>query len=123
VETKFTGPAIKEFLAEFGRLKGADISPEEATKTAAIRRADFISGLGTLEGLIGTAVDLNNQGKPFSSLEATLEELSGFSAESLNKVAPMSLLLERGLLVLVGDKEKIVPQLEGLDLPAPEEVK
>jgi hypothetical protein len=40
----------------------------------------------------------------------------------LNRLAPSTVPLDRALLVLVGDREAILPQLEGLDLPAPEEL-
>jgi zinc protease len=62
-------------------------------------------------------------GKSFSSLAKTLDELPSFDAASLNGLAPSLLPLEKSLLVLVGDKTLILSQIEGLGLPTPEEVK
>jgi zinc protease len=123
VEASVTGASLREFLKEFKRLTPGDITPEEASKTAAVRRFNTISSLGTLEGLVGTAKDLFIQGKPFSSLGTTLDELSTFDATSLNTLAPNMLPLEKSLLLLVGDKNLILGQLEGLGLPQPEDAK
>ena len=123
VEASVTGASLREFLGEFKRLTPGDITPEEASKTAAVRRFNTISSLGTLEGLVATAQDLYLKGKPFSSLSTTLDELVTFDATSLNALAPSMLPLEKSLLVLVGDKNLILGQLEGLGLPEPENVK
>ncbi len=123
VEASVTGASLIEFLKEFKRLSGGDITPDEASKTAAVRRFNTISSLSTLDGLIGSAEDLYAQGKPFSSLGTTLDELASFDAASLNAVAPSLLPLEKSLLVLVGDKDLILGQLTDLGLPEPELVK
>lgn len=123
VEEGVTGASLREFLNEFKRLSPGDITPEEANKTAAVRRFNTIASLGTLEGLIGTAKDLFVQGKTFASLGTTLDELSKFDAANLNTLAPNMLPLEKSLLVLVGDKNLILVQLEGLGLPQPEDAK
>jgi zinc protease len=123
VEAGVTAASLREFLTEFKRLTPGDITPEEASKTAAVRRFNTISSLGTLEGLIATAQDLYLQGKTFSSLASTLDELNMFDATSLNALAPSMLPLEKSLLVLVGDKNLILGQLEGLGLPQPEDAK
>jgi zinc protease len=123
VEASVTGASLREFLTEFKRLTPGDITPEEASKTAAVRRFNTIASLGTLEGLVGTAQELFVQGKPFASLSTTLDELNGFDAANLNTISPSLLPLEKSLLVLVGDKNLILAQLEGLGLPQPEDAK
>jgi zinc protease len=123
VEEGVTGASVREFLNEFKRLTPGDITPEEASKTAAVRRFNTIASLGTLEGLVGNAQSLYVQGKSFASLGTTLDELSSFDAPSLNALAPNMLTLEKSVLVLVGDKNLILGQLEGLGLPQPEDAK
>ncbi len=123
VESSVTGASVREFLNEFKRLAPGDISTEEASKTAAVRRFNTISSLGTLEGLVGNAQELYAQGKSFASLGTTLDELISFDASSLNALAPNMLNLEKSVLVLVGDKNLILAQLEGLGLPQAEDVK
>jgi predicted Zn-dependent peptidase len=123
VEVSVTGASLREFLNEFKRLSSGDITPEEASKTAAVRRFNTISSLGTLDGLVSTAQDLYSNGKPFSSLGLILDELVTIDASSLNALAPSLLPLEKSLLVLVGDKNLILGQLEGLGLPEPEDAK
>jgi zinc protease len=123
VEASVTGASLREFLNEFKRLTPGDITTDEASKTSAVRRFNTISSLGTLEGLVDNAQVLYVQGKPFSSLGTTLDELSTFDATSLNALAPNMLNLEKSVLVLVGDKNLILGQLEGLGLPQPEDAK
>jgi hypothetical protein len=48
--------------------------------------------------------------------------ISTTTAADLNALAGSAIPLERGVLVLLGDKQKILEELKGLDLPAPVEV-
>jgi zinc protease len=123
VEASVTGASLRELISEFKRLTPGDITTDEASKTAAVRRFNTISSLGTLEGLVANAQDLYLQGKTFASLGATLDELTTFDATSLNALAASMLPLEKSLLVLVGDKNLILAQLEGLGLPQAEDTK
>ena len=122
VEQSVTGVALKEFLLEFKRLQTADFTPEEAKRAAATRQNDTLSALGTIDGLLATAIDRASRGSSLAGLGSDLTALAGFDAKALNDLAPSALKLENSVLVLVGDKAKIMPQLEGLGLPAPETV-
>jgi len=55
--------------------------------------------------------------RPFSELGEELNALASVGESDLNRLAYAALPLEKAVLVLVGDKEQILPQLEGLELP------
>jgi zinc protease len=123
VEQSVTGAALKEFLGEFARLKQGDFTADEAKRASGTRLNGIIANLSSLEGLLATAVDQRSRGSSLSGLSQSINQFSNFDASALNQLAPNALPLEQSVLVLVGDKAKILPQLEGLGLPTIEEVK
>ncbi|MGV3616501.1 MAG: M16 family metallopeptidase [Fimbriimonas sp.] len=123
VRADVTGPSIKEFLNEFKRLGGGDVTDPEAGKAASTRRSELVETMGSLTGLLGVAAGYELNGRPFSALGEDLKKLGSLTAKDLNTLAPNALPLDRGLLILVGDKATILKQVEGLGLPTPVEVK
>jgi len=123
VRSDVTGPSITEFLAEFKKIRTGDITDEEAGKAASSRRADIVASLGSLQGLLSTAIGYEMVGRPFTAVAEDLRTLGSLKAADLNKLANEGVPVERGVLVLVGDKATILKQLEGLGLPTPVEVK
>ncbi|MBB6097464.1 putative Zn-dependent peptidase [Deinobacterium chartae] len=122
VNADATGPALREFLAEFDRLRKGDISADETAKAALTRRSNIVTTLETLEGLTGSFANLETQGRPFSELQSDLEAYARTDAAALNAAAPEALPADRMVLVLVGDRSVIEQGLQGLNLPAPEVV-
>ncbi len=123
VRSDVTGAAIREFLAEFKRLRSGDITEEEAAKAAATRRSDVVDSLSSLQGLLSVAISYELNGRPFSDLGRDLTAMSALTSADLNPLAAQAIPFEQGVLVLVGDKAVILKQLSGVDLPTPEEVK
>lgn len=123
VRADVTGASIKEFLSEFKRINAGDITDVEAGKAASSRRADLVQSLSGLSGVLATAAGYEQNGRPFTALNEDIKSLSSISAAQLNAMGKSVATLDRGLLVLVGDKATILKQLEGLGLPAAIEVK
>ena len=82
---------------------------------------DMIQSFSGLNGILATASVLVRNGRPFSDLGTELAQVAKISQEDLNTLARKALPMDGALLVLVGDKKAILPQLEGLSLPAPVE--
>ena len=122
VRTDVTGESVREFLNEFRGIRGANISDEETRKARSSGRMDMIQSFSGLRGIIGAASTLARNGRPFSDLGQELAAVARVSRDDLNGIANEAVPLEQSLLVLVGDKAEILPQLEGLDLPAPVEL-
>jgi len=115
VEAAVTGAAIGEFLKEFARLQAADISASEAGKARETARNDTVARLESLSGLIGGVTPYLVGGVPVATANAELEAIQRATDATLNKIAPTSVRLKEGVLVLVGDKDLILEQLK---LPA-----
>ncbi len=122
VQAQVTGPALREFLHEFEKLRGADISVEEAAKAKSTQRQELVASLAGLDGLLTTAMDLEAEGLGFDELERRMQGFAAIEAAALNGIAKRSVTLEAASLLLVGDRAVILAQLDGLPLPAPVEV-
>jgi zinc protease len=121
VQAEHTGEALKEFLKEFERIRGGDISKDEAAKARETNRVEFVESFQGLRGILGTAEELEEVGLPFTTIGDDLAKLKGVSEADLNSQIKAAIPLENGLLVLVGDKKTVMEQLKGLQLPTPSE--
>ncbi|MFN0012604.1 MAG: M16 family metallopeptidase [Phycisphaerales bacterium] len=119
VKADTTGAALKEFMAEFDRIKKGDISADEAGKAAKTVRTNLIQSFGTLRGTLGVAQGLLSAGAKWDSVAADYAKASTVTPEQLNALAGPSLELDKGVLVLVGDKALILEQIKGLAIEQP----
>ena len=122
VQTEHTGEALKEFLAEFRRLRKGDVSKEEASKSRETNRIARIQSFQGLSGILNTAALLEQNGLLFSQLGDDLNVIGATTEAELNKLAGPAIPLEQSVLVLVGDKQSILEQLKNSELPAPVEM-
>ena len=122
VRADVTGASVGEFLKEFRRIRGGDISDVEARKARSSRRMGMIQSFAGLGGILGTAATLVRNGRPFSDIGDELQAVASVTESDLNRLAYNAVPLEKGLLLLVGDKKLILEQLAGLDLPEPVEL-
>ena len=122
VTAKVTGASLREFLSEFSRLSGGDVTPEEVGKARDIVKNGAVQGFSGLSGILATATNYAELGAPFETLGADLVAQSSLDAAALNAAAKTAIALDRGVLVLVGDKAAVLPQLKNLGLSAPIEV-
>lgn len=113
VRADVTGASLKEFFNEFDRMSGGDITDEEAAKAISIQRTETIQAMGTLSGLLGVAADYDFVGRPFGDISQDLSLLSKLTVSDLNGLAKTAIPVQKGVLVLVGDKATILKQLEG----------
>jgi predicted Zn-dependent peptidase len=122
VRADVTGASLAEFLKEFSSLRSGNVSPEEGGKARAARRMDLMESFAGLEGILSSATALIINDRPFSGLAEDLQLMNKASPEQLNRQAYDAVPLEKGLLVLLGDKDVIRAQLAGLELPPPREL-
>ncbi|MFH1279119.1 MAG: pitrilysin family protein [Candidatus Eisenbacteria bacterium] len=120
VQAEVTGAALGEFFKEFDNIRGGDITPEEARKTRETNRMDTVQSFQGLGGLVGTAMQFEFLGRPFAAIGDDLGAMARITEGDLNALAAKTVPLDRGLLVLVGDKDVILEQIRDLDLPAAE---
>ncbi len=122
VTAKDTGAAVKEFLAEFRRVATGDVSAEETGKARGLVTNAAVGAFSGLSGIVGTATGYLDLGAPFETLARDLTAMEKTDAAALNAAAKTAIPLDRTVLVLVGDKATILPQLKDAGLPAPVEV-
>ena len=122
VRADATGASVGEFLKEFSAIRGGDISGEEAGKARAAGRMDMIQSFAGLRGILRAATTLVRNNRPFSDLGEELKAIAAVRKSDLNRLTYGAVPLEKGLLVLVGDKKLVLEQLKGLELPTPVEL-
>lgn len=125
VQVDQSGPSIAEFLTEFEKLRGGDVSEFELSKSSASQRQRTVEQLAGLNGLLGAAIRFELLGLPLGRLAEELDAMAHATAEELNDLAPVT--IAPTLLVLVGDAEAVLPQIAALraewgDLPEVERV-
>jgi zinc protease len=121
VQAEVTGEALKEFMKEFASIRGGDISDEEVNKARASFRTDLVQDYENLGAVLQSAVTLLRNGRPFDGPAADLKA-SAVDAQELNALAHDAVPLEQGVLILVGDRQTILDQIQGLGLPKPVEL-
>ena len=122
VRADVTGESLKEFFKEFKRIRGGDISEEETVKARETLRTDVIQSFAGLNGVLQEAIERIGADIPYESLLRDMATMQAASTDELNKIAGPGIPLDNGVLVLVGDKKKILEQIKDLGLPAPIEV-
>lgn len=121
VQAEVTGAALKEFLAEFARIRSGDISEEEARKSRETNRIEIVQGFEGLDGVISTAEDHERKGRPFQTIAADLAAMNSVSETDLNGLSKTAVPIDNAVLVLVGDRKLIEEQIKELKLPKPEQ--
>ncbi|MCC6677387.1 MAG: insulinase family protein [Phycisphaerales bacterium] len=121
VKADTTGASLKEFMKEFDRLRGGDVSEQEAVKASETLRNSTVRGFQGLSGMLGAAAELVTSDLPFDTVSRDMEAMSKATASDLNTLARTALPIDRGVLVLVGDKAVILEQIKDLGLPQPVE--
>jgi predicted Zn-dependent peptidase len=119
VKADTTGAALKEFLAEFDRLRSGTVTAEEAGKARETIKADTVQEFAGLSGLLGAAAEPLAAGAPFATIGQDLKAMENVSEKELNGLAKAAMPIETGVLVLVGDRRLIMEQTKDLGLPAP----
>ncbi len=122
VRADVTGLALKEFLSELKRAASGDISAEEVQKARETYGNDTAESFGRLGGIVADAAELLIAGAPLDTTAADLKAALKAGVEGLNRAASANISLDRGVLVMVGDKKLILTQIKDLGLPMPIEV-
>lgn len=131
VKTDVTGPALAEFVAEFRRLGmmgtgSGDLTADEVLKAQRTIVSDTVRSFEGASGIVAVASALTRQGLGLDAIAQDLATVRGLDAAALNSASGSAMELGKGVLVIVGDRAKIMPQiaerLSELGLPQPVEV-
>jgi zinc protease len=119
VQSDKTGPAIVEFLAEFKRIRGGDVSKAEGEKARATVVAEIVQGFETLAGVTSSLATYAGYGQTPAAVARDLAAAQACSLAYLNELAATTVAAGRGVLVLVGDRKAIEAQWAVTGLPKP----
>jgi len=122
VRADVTGESIQEFLKELQGIRGGDVTDDEAGKARETLRTDTIQSFAGLGGVLAEAAERLSAGLPFESLNDDLAAMQSTAAKDLNQLAEQAIPLNKGVLVLVGDKKTVLEEIKELALPKPIEV-
>ncbi len=123
VQTRVTGPALAEFQREFAGLAGGDITEAELDKAARTVRFELETGGDTTNAAADQLTGLLRNGRPADAINRDLAALPGIDLATANALARSGLYRwEDLLIVLVGDKAEVLPQLAEAGFPAPQVV-
>jgi zinc protease len=116
VATEVTARAVEETLREVHLLRDSGANPDEVSASR-----DFLAGvlpleLQTTEQLAARLADLVVYGLPDDYFEHYPESILAVTAEDVQRVAREHLRPDRFAVVIVGDAEKISPDLEALGI-------
>ena len=118
VKADTTGASVRELLHEIGRVRGADITDAEGTKAQETVRTQIIQSLSGIHGPITATIPYLVAGKAPAQLAEDFAEIQRATAFEINRLAGPAIPIERGVLVLVGDKRLILEQIKDLHLGA-----
>jgi predicted Zn-dependent peptidase len=121
VRADATGDAVAEFLREFGRLSGGDVTDEDTGKARETLRTDVIQSFAGLNGIIRQAFERSVNKQPMETLHSDMKSMQAAGTSQLNELARTAVPLDKGVLVLVGDKKTILKELAELQPVGPAE--
>jgi zinc protease len=120
VQTAVTGAALTEFKKEFDLLASGNVSPEEMEKARRTVRFSLVSSTETTASLAEVLAEFAANGQPLDGMARELGALDAVTAEAINAEARSGLFdWSQLLIVIVGDKAAVLPQLKQAGFPDP----
>lgn len=119
VRSDATGEAIIEFLREFDRLSSGDITDGDVTKARESLRTDVIEAFSTLSGIIRLGFERVVNKEPVETLRVDVQSMETITAAQLNQLARTAIPLNKGVLVLVGDRNTIMKEIAEVNPDGP----
>jgi predicted Zn-dependent peptidase len=120
VQTKVTGPALKEFKNEFDGLATGNITADELEKAVRTVRFDLETAGDTTGAAADLVAGLLRNGRPIDALRRDLADIPATDLAAINGLATSGLYKWSDLLiVLVGDKTQVLSQLAEAGFPTP----
>jgi predicted Zn-dependent peptidase len=122
VKTEVTGAALKELLGEIRRALDEPLSRPEIDKGKALLAFDLVATLEHADAAAGGAAGIFLYGLPLDEFRTFVPRLDALDAALVQAAARKAVDPAALTVVIAGDAEKVLPQLEaaGLKLGPPE---
>jgi zinc protease len=116
IRTDVTGPAIQEILKEIQGMKDSPVTEAELARARGSRIQALPGRFETSNAVQGAMASLFTFGLPDDYFQTLPARLRAITSDDLTAVAKKHLIPERMLVVAVGDRAKIEPQIQALKL-------
>jgi zinc protease len=121
VRADVTGPAVRELFSELDRIRTSPLTSDELKMSKDFLMRSLPGGFETAEETTGKVSDLFTYQLPLDYYRAYPEKIDAVTSEQAASVALKYIHPENMILIAVGDKAKIQPEIERLNLGPIEE--
>jgi zinc protease len=112
VRTPVTGPSLKEFFYELGRIRDEVVSDKEIRDAKSFLTGVFPLQIETQEGLINRLVQIKMYDLPADYLQTYRDRINAVTASDIQRVARQYVQPDKAALVIVGDAAAIIDQVK-----------
>jgi zinc protease len=116
VRTDATGAAVKEVFSELGRIRDSDITPEELTASKTAFAQSLAGRFETTAQTAATMAELFVYDLPLNYYSTLPQNIAAVRAADVRRVAQTYLRPDTMVVVAVGDRAKIEPELKQLQV-------
>jgi zinc protease len=121
VRADVTGPAVHELFSELDRIRTSPLTPDELKMSKDFLMRSLPGGFETAEETTGKMSDIFTYQLPFDYYRTYPAKVDAVTSEQAASVALKYIHPENMILIAVGDKAKIQPDIEKLNLGLIEE--
>jgi zinc protease len=112
VRNEVTGDSLREFFYELNRIRDEKVSEQELSDAKSFLTGVFPIRAETQEGLTNLIVNQHLYGLPGDYLQTYREHVNAVTTDDVQRVAREHVLPDAMAIVIVGDTEAILPQVE-----------
>jgi len=112
VRTAVTGESLREFFLEFDRIRQESVGEVELDDAKNFLTGVFPLRAETQEGLTNLIVNQHLYSLPDDYLQTYRDNVRGVSADEVRRVAQEYIRTEEMAIVIVGDAEEVLPQVQ-----------
>ena len=112
VRTAVTGDSLREFFLEFDRIRQESVGEVELDDAKNFLTGVFPLRAETQEGLTNLIVNQHLYSLPDDYLQTYRDNVRGVSAEEVQRVAQNYIRTAEMAIVIVGDAEEVLPQVQ-----------
>lgn len=112
VRTEVTAPSLEEFIYELDRIRNVKVTDKELQDAKTYLAGSFQLGLETQAGLAQRLMEVQLYDLPSNYLEAYTDKVMAVTPDQIRQVARKYIDLNNIVISVVGDAQKIKPDLE-----------
>ncbi len=120
VHTEHTGEALKAMIADIDELAKKGLTGDEVDKTRLLARSELVESYETVEAAVARLARNAGIGLPPDQDALTSARVQSATKDELGKLAASHLGLEDAVIVVVGPRAKLEPQLKAIGIEKPE---